>query len=444
MLTVRLPELPEGKEFEELVSAVFQSAGFYVERNIIERGKEELLELDIVLTNYRSDPCPQTTLVEAKAKGWGFGDVFKLRGWMCYLDLERGYFIAHEKPDHLDFFAGKAKEVGVELFVIEDLKEAPVALSPLTGTPSADDIDVAAWRFSYWAERRLLASLTELKKSVADKKCYRALDRYYFRVNSGIFFEPTVLDRLRSLYEAFHEYPHISAKIGHELEGEDFDQEHGTIPEALFKQTYWASEYTPIQVSAFVEHRARLAILKNAVDYELLKRVGTDNGARMIKIGDKTIEFSLFDILPGSFKEGLEQIREDEWFARYPVFWQWFLWLFGGFILLDYEAQEYALLAEKTGIPVESIDRALDVYDLLFPHAGGWFGKTGTANIKFLKLFSVPFMGVGANYRRLRYTDDGKYESLELGGQYTLSDLVHWNNLLVEVLASRQQFHGYP
>ncbi len=43
-------------------------------------------------------------------------------------------------------------------------------------------------------------------------------------------------------------------------------------------------------------------------------------------------------------------------------------------------------------------------------------------------------MGVGANYRRLLYTESGKFEDLELTGTHTLKDLIKWNNLTIEVL----------
>lgn len=71
----------------------------------------------------------------------------------------------------------------------------------------------------------------------------------------------------------------------------------------------------------------------------------------------------------------------------------------------------------------------------MFPVSGGWLKDlTSDSNMKVMQMFPVPFMGVGANYRRLVYTDSGKYDDLELTGKYTLSDLKKWNNLAVEVL----------
>ena len=145
---------------------------------------------------------------------------------------------------------------------------------------------------------------------------------------------------------------------------------------------------------------------------------------------------SLPDLPKGTaFEEGLNTLFKHKYFNKYPVFWQWFMWIFGGFILKDYEEKEYEILSQKTGIPVGEIPNALDAYQILFPLNGGWFRDLPPhSNIKVMKLFPVPFMGVGANYRRLLYAKSRKFEDLELTGTYTLNDLIKWNRLTVEVL----------
>lgn len=69
--------MPKGKEFEEYTSACLQSGGFYIERNIIERDIEEVLELDIITTCYNYD-VPELSIVEVKSGHWGFPDIFKI------------------------------------------------------------------------------------------------------------------------------------------------------------------------------------------------------------------------------------------------------------------------------------------------------------------------------------------------------------------------------
>ncbi|HUS49407.1 MAG TPA: hypothetical protein VMZ91_04545 [Candidatus Paceibacterota bacterium] len=96
MPSINLPELPKGKIFEECVSAFFQSAGEYIERNIIERDIEEILELDIIATDYNSK-LPDIKLLEVKSGNWGFPDIFKIRGWIDYLNIEKGILIVHNE-----------------------------------------------------------------------------------------------------------------------------------------------------------------------------------------------------------------------------------------------------------------------------------------------------------------------------------------------------------
>ena len=138
------------------------------------------------------------------------------------------------------------------------------------------------------------------------------------------------------------------------------------------------------------------------------------------------------DLLPPSFKDGLNDISEHEYFYKYPVFWQWFIWIFGGFILKDHEEREYEILSEKTGIPIEEIPNSLESYGLLFHQDDGWFMYLSPhSNIKVMKMFPVPFMGVGANYRRFIYAESRDFDDLKLTGVHTLGDLKKWNNLTV-------------
>ena len=103
MASISLPDLPKKTEFEEYVSAFFQSGGYYIERNIIERDVEEVLELDIITTNYNSSP-PEIKLIEVKSGGWGFPDIFKIRGWMDYLNISEGALIVNEGKRDIDFY----------------------------------------------------------------------------------------------------------------------------------------------------------------------------------------------------------------------------------------------------------------------------------------------------------------------------------------------------
>ena len=130
-------------------------------------------------------------------------------------------------------------------------------------------------------------------------------------------------------------------------------------------------------------------------------------------------------------------ISQEPYFHRYPVFWQWFMWFFGGFILTDMEDREYELLSSNTGIPVEHIPSALASYDKVFPKPNGWFFDLGSrCHIRTMHLFPVPFMGIGAYARRCLYVNEKDFDKIPVQGQYTTRDLCKWNNVAYRVLSS--------
>lgn len=438
MVAIELPEYPTDIEFEEFISAFFNIGGYYIERNLIEKDVEQVLELDIISTNYNETP-PGLLLIEVKSGGWGFPDIFKLRGWMDYLNLEKGALIAHKEKRNIDFLKQRGRSLAIQVIIISDFNKADKSLHTILKYKKIEDFDLTMWRYSYWVERNLLKRLKEKKIANPDLMCYQIIDDYLFEVNSGIFFTENIVEKLMRLYSAYRRYPHISARCGNELIGDDFEAYCTEIPTEIFKDTFYKCSYTDIQLSTFVEHRARLAILKNAIDYLIYSKAGIKN-----KIEDKSCltfegpDFSYqstsFDYLPSTFKKGLEKISSHKYYYKYPVFWQWFTWVFGGFILKDYKKEDFQLLSEKTGIPIEEIPNALRSYQLLFPIQGGWFLELANSNIIVMKMFPIPFMGIGANFRRLYYSTNHDYHDLKLKGMHTLRDLGKWNNLTLKVL----------
>jgi hypothetical protein len=435
--SISLPDIPEGKSLEDFVSAFYQVSGVFVERSIIQREEEEVLELDILTTDYNVTP-PSTLLTEVKSGGWGLSDLFKLSGWLHYLHLPSAVFVATKGKDHLDFHRGKASDMGIQLVVIPDLKDAAGPLAPITHVPHPDLLDVSIWRFSSWMDRVLAADLTHKKKSSPAAKRFHALAQYLYAVNSSTFFRQTISERMYLLASTYKEHPNISAKASAEMKGESFDADHDAVDAEHFKATFYNCEYNDLQISTYVEHRARLALMKHATDYLLYSKAGKADIAkdgRRIKILEHEFELSPFEELPHSFREGIEAIKDEPFFHRYPVFWQWFMWAYGGFILLDKEADEYSHMSARTGIPTEEIPHALKAYDRLFP-TGGWFIDTSpNALIRKLKMFPVPFMGLGAHYRRRIYCHDKDFSTMPVTGRHTTNDLISWNNAAVELFS---------
>lgn len=431
--SISLPELPKGKEYEEYISAFLQAAGYYLDRSIIDRGVEELLELDIIITDYNVMPRPK--LIEIKSGDWGFSDVFKVKGWMTYTGISKGFFIVQGGKKNFEFYRKKAKELKVGLYAVPDLSKTTEYLKPLLRNKKININDVKTLRYSFWLEREMLTKIKQMKKSEKNKKCYEALDKYYFRINSGTFFTVNIVDRIEILYNNFKDNGRITAKCANELIGADFNEDHDKIPYRLFADTFYNCKYNVIQISTLLEYLSKMAILKNTVDYLMLKN------SKYKSITDTSISYfsgiDKLDFLPVSFNNALKTLESHKCFSRYPIFWQWFLYVFGGFILLDFKDQEYKLLSEKTGIEIEEIDNALSAMDILFPSNVGWLKVNYKSNILEATFFPMPFRGIGANYRRVIYSnneENANYEDLNIENKFAYNDLIKWNNLIVDIL----------
>ncbi len=93
------------------------------------------------------------------------------------------------------------------------------------------------------------------------------------------------------------------------MRGADFDAEHHAIPEEVFNSCYYGGELNDICISTYVENRARLAVMKSAIDYRLFKETGSDQNEKLAFVfGDKKFEYTLLDALPKSFKAGLDKL----------------------------------------------------------------------------------------------------------------------------------------
>lgn len=434
---VSLPELPLNTEFEEYVAAYIQAGGLFLERSLINRQEEEVLELDIIATDYTSTAAPRERLIEVKSGDWGFPDIFKISGWGKYLGIGALDLVVCKPKSSQAFVKAKATEIGVSL-LLHPNKANEMSDSELLPGHFIDPIDVTAWRFSHWSERNLLKRLKQLKKSNPGTQGYQVLDKYYHNVTSAIFFSKNVVQRARALYNEFQQYPNLSAKVANEKSGAAFDLDHKEIPKAYFESAYYKCELNDLAISTYVEQRSRLALMKAAIDLCQYEDFGVKDKVAS-EVDFMGLKFSLKSTLPSSFLVGIESIRKDKYFHRYAVFWQVFLWLFGGFILDDYRQADLKLLSMKTGIPIEEIPRALAAYDKLFPTKGGWFRNGDTnSRITYLKMTPPPMMGIGAHYRRLQYAYSQDLKDMTLlTGSYTRADLAKRINCLVELLAAK-------
>ena len=148
MASIQLTDIPKGTDLEEYVAAAFQASGFFVERNIVEKEEGiDILELDIIVSDYQLNSPPEIKLIEVKSSNWGFRDIFKLKGWLEYLeDTFNGYLIVSKKDDHYDILRGKAenKRIGINIVLIEDFENPTKELSKITKKNDIDEIDLGS------------------------------------------------------------------------------------------------------------------------------------------------------------------------------------------------------------------------------------------------------------------------------------------------------------
>ena len=435
--STELPPLPKGKEYEELVAAYLQATGrYYLDRNIIQREIEEILELDIIISDYNYLPRPK--LIEIKSGGWGFPDIFKIRGWMDYTNIQKGFLIVQQTKDHINFIKRRAKTLNIEVHQASDPDKIETQIGKLLKNVKPDWRDVVTFRYSYWLERNMLQYLKNCKSKYRDVRCYIEADQYHHRVNSGVFFSQSIIDKINNLYVHFQKHDHLSARCGHELMPPTEFTDVNHIPYPAFKKTFWACEFNMIQVSALLEYQSRLAILKNVVDY-IIYHTSVVKKSVDRKFGNLDDENG-FDLLPRNCQNALGELGGHKCYKRYPIFWQWFILAFGGFIIEEIKEREYELLSEKTGVDIDEIDNALSALDILFPTKDGWLFTHPTSRIRETSLFSMPFRGIGAYYRGLMYTDPkdekASFKDIGLSNRAAVKDLTKWNNLAVKVISN--------
>lgn len=435
MPTIQLPEFPRETEFEEFVSAYLQCGGYFVERQIHEQETRDVLELDVVLTAHTASDVG-VRIAEVKSGEWGCSDLFKLAGWMRYLGVDEAILASLGAMKDADVLETVASRLNIGLATIETHEDAEEALRAFVGV-KVDSLDVAMWRYAYWLERCLGQRLNDLRKSgglVAPQRVYEV----HKRLQTNLFAYD-MLSRTNSLYDIFRTQPHLAARWASELLGADFDGDYAKLPKPIFEQVYYGGSAIPhdLDLVTWTEYRIRLSILKNLVDYELLRRKSGDAAFNSVvyRIGGQDVR--LADMLPASCRDAVKVLSEQPFFHRYAVLWQWFLWVGGGFLLQDHLQQEYEWLGRKSGMPATEVPRALEAFDVLFPTPNGWFKDLAPYNrITVLTMMPVCYHGVGANLRRFLYSSEHTFEGIALEGRHTRSQLVRWSNNVIARLAS--------
>ena len=103
------------------------------------------------------------------------------------------------------------------------------------------------------------AALDALESRIA----YRIAARLSQRADT---LDGDVAERLRLLYGAYRDHPKLSLAFAGELAGRPFDARAASFDSAVVREAIFDGKHPTVQACFHVEHRARLSILKAAVD----------------------------------------------------------------------------------------------------------------------------------------------------------------------------------
>jgi hypothetical protein len=421
-MKIELPKDPTEHQYEDLVAACLMANGYLIEPRItLNDGGVEVFELDVVATP-SDERYLDRVLLEAKSGGWGFPDVFKLFGWTKYLGIQSGLLVHKNEPDKrkLETLAKVAAETNVSCKRLTvDKRHTEGLLQPCNGLNEKERRTLlsAAW-YGVIAQRIALGKFIDRYKSEKDVNRFDGA-KAYRRACERAFFNKRALERVNGLCMAHKETPHITGKFMEELAATNKCE----TKEILYKLTGNNFEVW-LQFIMLLEHKARIAIIKNSLDH--LLDPASEN--EILDFGGFKIKWSDLHLPPGC-QQGLEKVQNHPHARKLPYLFQLFVEVFGGFYAPDLN-DDLDLLSKATGIPSAEIPECLNLYGVFFPFANGWFHK-GKPGLQIMKMIPAIARGAGCFVRHSQF--DLKHYSDRygaIGGRV----MGGWHNALLEIL----------
>lgn len=415
---------PSGFELEDFVAAHLASRRVYVETGITHRDPKDILELDVVWTDYRNKPNLRFP-IEVKSGDWHLGDLFKFFGWTRYLHLPSGQFICKRLPNRMshDSLMRLCKKLDINLIHIDNLNDIDTSLKDIgLEEPTFDWIPII-WRFSFWTERQYRKVINlSIENNICPKSSIMA-KRYKLLVNDAIFFESDPRTRANALLSTHLQHRKLALTAANEIATGNADFES---PESCneFKSALYNGKYLPVQACLYLAHRGRIAMLKAAVDYYIAQKNNT-LPKKIVKILDWECDVAELQINE-KFTDAVNYLSKTESFVLFPIFWQVFIFSWGGFLLKDRIELEYQFLSDETGIPIKDIPKALSAFDILFESDGTWFVETENDSRIILKLTPPATRGIGS-YARLKRYEIENYKELGYNDQTTKRMIIDHN-----------------
>jgi len=395
-----------GDVWEDFVAALLQICGFYVEKNI---EQPNILELDAVASLYEQNdsgglPNPLQFSIQVKSGDWGMNEIFKQYGIMNFLKIPKGYFFAYQEPEerHQKLLTDYIPKMNIDLIYFSKLKSHKLFKS-LKNNPNSDLL-VDIWMRSYQIERDLSRVLKEQKQIFRNGKGDERLSslmEYANLVKNALFFMSNE-DKIKALFRTYKKNPNLSLELARAIGGDQNGKK-------IFQEALYEGKHDVLQLSFYVEHRARLALFKATVDHLC-------NGK---EFDDQNTSSSILN--------AVTKMKRYSHFYKFPVLLQVFFWSWGGFFLDSKKEEETEVLAKEAQLPPEQVMAAFEVYDTLFPIGESWLRKVSNADYTVMRLIPMVFRGLGVERRIKFYGDLSSFCS-----GLTQSDLTRWHEKIKE------------
>ena len=331
-------------------------------------------------------------------------EIFKQYGIMTFLMIPKGYFFAYQEPEerHQRLFADVIAMMNIVLIYFSKLKSHSLFWS-LKNNPNSDVL-VDIWMRSYQIERDLDRVLKEQKHIFREGKGDErliSLVGYANLVKNALFFMPDE-EKIKALLGTYRENPYLSLELARAIGG---DQNGNKI----FQEALYGGKHDVLQLSFYVEHRARLALFKAIVDHLCNGKEFDDPNT------------------PSSILNAVKKMKCYSHFYKFPVLLQVFFWSWGGFFLDSKKEEETEVLAKEAQLPPEQVMAAFEVYDTLFPIPEGWLRRVSNAGYTVMRLIPMVFRGLGVERRIKFYGDISSFCS-----GLTEDDLTRWHEKIKE------------
>jgi len=402
-MTLTLPTNPTGEQFEDLLSATLRANGYFTETRVtLRESKHEVLEIDVLASPVGGGPDTER-LFEAKKDPDIFTSIFKLFGQRTYLGMQSACLVSARPipARHADLLNKKAAEMSVGLcqhgLGAGDLDTAAPVHSGLDDD-ERQRLTVAGW---YANIARRIAQDSFVREMAVHKAVepYASARDYYVEVQNSVFMRGP-LARVEHLYKAYHDSPNLTGTFVTTAAAAD-----GVTEKAVWDDIDNKPERLWLQYMMALEHSARLAIMKNALQHTIATGKGTVE-TFTITFGDASAEVPVH-LLPERFVNTLAELFKWRWGSRVPYCLQLFIEGLGGMISLS-DSRDAEFLAKASGIPEAEIPQALSFYDQMFGRDGwSWFYDTKN-DLRRLQLVPAFMRGTGAFHRKKLF-DLGDY-----------------------------------